>query len=119
MVKRVFGKVDGTSVIFECKQGDIWQVPVPLDEDGEYIVEIIAEDEAGNRSYVTKLLLCKTPTGIIAKIISGFYFGQVLPKIYSCHAMCGKPYFIEENMTFTRKAYWIEEVTVCRESSLI
>lgn len=56
MVKRVFGKVDGTVVIYEYVGGDRWEVPVPLDNDGEYIVEVIAEDEAGNQAFATRLL---------------------------------------------------------------
>lgn len=55
-VTRVIGTVDGVEVILQCAQGDVWQVPVPLDQDGEYIVEIIAEDEAGNQSYLARML---------------------------------------------------------------
>lgn len=56
MIKRVFGKVDGTEVNYDHKKGDWWNVPVPFDRDGEYVVEIIAEDEAGNQSFLTRLL---------------------------------------------------------------
>ena len=31
-------------------------MPVPLDTDGEYVVEVIAEDEAGNQSFLAKML---------------------------------------------------------------
>lgn len=56
MVTKVWGRVDGKDVIFSYAQGDVWQVPVPLDLDGEYVVEILAEDEAGNQSYLARLL---------------------------------------------------------------
>ena len=55
-VTRVFGRVDGVEVILERVQGDVWQVPVPLDCDGEYVVEILAEDAAGNRSFMARML---------------------------------------------------------------
>ena len=55
-VARVFGRVDGVEVILEHVQGDVWQVPVPLDRDGEYVVEMIAEDAAGNRSFMARML---------------------------------------------------------------
>lgn len=55
-VSRVIGTVDGVEVIFAQKEGDRWEVPVPADEDGEYVVEIMAEDEAGNRAYMAKML---------------------------------------------------------------
>lgn len=55
-VVRVFGRVDDVEVILQQAEGGRWNVPVPLDQDGEYVVEIIAEDEAGNQSYMAKML---------------------------------------------------------------
>ena len=56
MVKRVFGRVDGCEVELNRSEGDWWNVPVPFDTDGEYVVEILAEDEAGNQAYIAKML---------------------------------------------------------------
>ena len=47
-VARVFGLVDGIEVILQKVDEDRWSVPVPFDADGEYVVEVVAEDEAGN-----------------------------------------------------------------------
>ena len=55
-VARVFGRVDGAEVILQQAGGDRWNVPVPLDIDGDYVVEIMAEDEAGNQTYLSKML---------------------------------------------------------------
>lgn len=55
-VSRVFGRVDGVEVILNKVEGDRWGVPVPFDSDGEYVVEIVAEDEAGNQTYLAKML---------------------------------------------------------------
>ena len=55
-VARVFGRVDGGEVILQQAGGDRWNVPVPLDIDGDYVVEIMAEDEAGNQTYLSKML---------------------------------------------------------------
>ena len=60
MIVRVFGRVDGTDVIYNHTQGDTWQVQVPLDRDGEYAVEIIAEDDTGNRTYLARMLYTVT-----------------------------------------------------------
>ena len=46
MVKRVFGRVDGCEVELNRSEGDWWNVPVPFDTDGEYVVEIHARDQA-------------------------------------------------------------------------
>ena len=58
MVKRVFGRVDGCEVELNRSEGDWWNVPVPFDTDGEYVVEILAEDEAGNQAYNSKDVVC-------------------------------------------------------------
>lgn len=55
-VARVFGLVDGIEVILQKVDEDRWSVPVPFDADGEYVVEIMAEDEAGNQTYLSKML---------------------------------------------------------------
>lgn len=55
-LKRVYGKVDGMEVVLSHQEGDLWQIQIPTDRDGEYVVEIIAEDEAGNKAYITKIL---------------------------------------------------------------
>ena len=60
MIVRVFGRVDGVEVIYNHIQGDIWQVPVPLDQDGEYAVGIIAEDDTGNQTYLARMLYTVT-----------------------------------------------------------
>lgn len=56
MVTRVFGKVDGVSVIYDHVERDRWEVPVPDDDDGEYVVEIIAENDSGNQTFLTRML---------------------------------------------------------------
>ena len=53
-VARVFGLVDGVEVILQKADEDRWNVPVPFDADGEYVVEVVAEDEAGNQTYLSK-----------------------------------------------------------------
>lgn len=103
-VERVFGTVDGTEVILEHTQGDIWQVPVPLDKDGEYVVEIIAEDGAGNRSYLAKMLfavntalLCMhvEPVPFYGSLMAPGYAGSVAPAPF--HAALQPCWFRAEN----------------------
>ena len=81
-VARVFGRVDGAEVVMEQTQGDIWSVPVPLDYDGEYVVEIIAEDGAGNQSYMAKMLLCVDSSGLCVQVLPIPYFAELLDSIY-------------------------------------
>lgn len=90
MVTRVFGTVDGTEVVLERVEGNRWNVPVPLDRDGEYVVEIIAEDDAGNRSYIANMLytveagnICihvlPLKDYIFSLVMDGYQFDRVFP----------------------------------------
>ena len=84
MVKRVFGKVDGIEVNYDHSKGDCWNVPVPLDIDGEYVIEVIAEDEAGNQSFITRLLYTVKGENICVHQLplSGYLFDKVERKLY-------------------------------------
>lgn len=82
-VARVFGRVDGSEVVMEQTQGDVWSVPVPLDQDGEYVVEIIAEDGAGNQSYMAKMLFCVDSSMLCAYVIPAPYYAELLEDRYS------------------------------------
>ncbi len=89
MVKRVFGKVDGADVILQQK-GDRWTVSVPFDSDGEYVVEIMAEDEAGNISYVSKMLFLVNKAMIRSYMIPLPYYATLLPNSISAELMKGE-----------------------------
>lgn len=81
-IKRVFGTVDGAEVIMEQAEGDRWSVPVPLDQDGEYVVEIIAEDEAGNQSYMAKMLFCVDSSRLCVHVLPLPYMAMVMEDPY-------------------------------------
>ena len=83
-VTRVFGRVDGVEVVMEQTAVDRWSVPVPLDLDGEYVVEVIAEDGAGNRSYLARMLFCVDSSRLYAHVIPLRYFSEVIPDRYQC-----------------------------------
>lgn len=86
-VARVFGCVDGSEVVMESAQGDIWSVPVPLDQDGEYVVEIIAEDDAGNQSYMAKMLFCVDSSGLCVQVLPIPYFAELLDNVYCANVL--------------------------------
>lgn len=56
MVTRVYGRVEGESVIFTLSDNNVWNCNVPAVPDGEYVVELYAEDEAGNVTYFATIL---------------------------------------------------------------
>lgn len=51
VVVSVYGRVNGHDVIFESKGNDYWQCKPGMPEDGIYITEVWAKDEAGNIGY--------------------------------------------------------------------
>lgn len=51
MVTALFGKCNGADIIFTPKGEGRWSAAVPATEDKTYIIEVWAEDEAGNVSY--------------------------------------------------------------------
>lgn len=57
MIKRVYGTADNISLTFEMDAATgLWQAAVPSDADGEYVVALYAEDEAGNTAYMATVL---------------------------------------------------------------
>lgn len=56
MVTRVYGHVEGVEVIFTPAGNDTWNCTVPKVPDGEYVVDLYAEDEAGNIAYTATIL---------------------------------------------------------------
>lgn len=56
MVTRAWGSANGQMILFVHTGGDRWEATVPFDDDGEYIVELYAEDNAGNTGYLCTML---------------------------------------------------------------
>ena len=51
MVTRVFGKAGQYDLEFTKTSEGLWTAAVPFVESCEYVVDLYAEDEAGNISY--------------------------------------------------------------------
>ena len=77
MIKRVYGKLDGVDIILQEKSGK-WVVAVPINTNGAYIVEIIAEDDAGNIAYLTKMLFLVDKAGVHSYLVPLDYQGELL-----------------------------------------
>lgn len=94
MVVKVTGKVDGQEVIFEYSEGDRWNITVPYELDGMYVVEVTAEDDAGNIAFCTKMLLIVDPATLCVQLIPYDYMVEVIPDeycvdvVHPCHGRC-------------------------------
>ena len=85
-IARVYGTVCGIDIVLEHTKGDIWQVPVPLLPDGKYIVEVYAEDDAGNISYVAKYLYTFDSANFTASFVPYVWQSRVVFDDFSAAA---------------------------------
>lgn len=85
MIVKVSGKVDGQDVIFERSEGNSWNITVPYDLDGMYVIEVTAENDAGNVAYCTKMLLIVDPATLCVKLVPLDYMVEVVPEEYEMH----------------------------------
>lgn len=85
MIVKVSGKVDGQDVIFERSEGNQWNITVPYDLDGMYVIEVTAENDAGNAAYCTKMLLIVDPATLCVKLVPLDYMVEVVPEEYETH----------------------------------
>lgn len=57
-IKRVWGTIDGVDTTFTFnEEKGVWQAEVPATQRGFYTMVLYAEDEAGNESFLTELVV--------------------------------------------------------------
>jgi hypothetical protein len=68
-VAKVYGKVDGHDVIFQrSEDAGRWTTTVPASQTGTYIMELWAEDEAGNVGYFATIKVTFDPSQLCVAI---------------------------------------------------
>lgn len=68
MVVRVYGSANGVDIVFTPIGDDRWECAVPKFPSGEYVVDLYAEDEAGNIGYAATILFIVNAKHIVTKI---------------------------------------------------
>lgn len=56
MIVKVWGSVNSNPIVFTPGSNDVWTCQVPAVEDGEYVVDLYAVDDAGNEAYTATIL---------------------------------------------------------------
>lgn len=83
MIKRVYGYYNnGPEIEFSLMEDGTWKTKIPSSEDGEYIVDVYAEDEAGNTSYYAAMLFIVKAHEIVSVRILSRYYANRLDKAY-------------------------------------
>lgn len=77
MVKSVYGKLDGVDIVLRQENGK-WTVPIPININGVYVVEIIAEDTCGNSAYLAKMLFVVNKIVVNSYLIPLDYQGELI-----------------------------------------
>lgn len=76
MVKRVYGESNGQAILFSRAEGDKWETTVPFVDDGEYVTELYAEDEAGNTAYLCSMLWVITGHELVSYLVPRGFNGS-------------------------------------------
>lgn len=56
MINTLHGTVNSSPIIFQRNDDNTWSCEVPYIENGEYVVELYAQDDAGNETYFATIL---------------------------------------------------------------
>lgn len=66
-VAKLIGRADEFELVFKQNERGLWETTVPFDDDGVYIIDLLAVDEAGNESRFAKALFTVDATNIHCK----------------------------------------------------
>lgn len=81
MVMRLWGRADLYELAFSPldNEGEQWSAAVPADmEDGQYAVELYAEDDSGNVAYWTGMLYLNKSECVSVRIVADVF------KVWMC-----------------------------------
>lgn len=56
MITKVYGSCNSISVTFTLNDRGRWETVYPIEQSGRYILELYAEDEAGNTGYLATMM---------------------------------------------------------------
>lgn len=68
MVVKVYGSCEGASIVFTPMGDDLWECDVPISKSGQYVIDLYAEDDAGNIAYTATILFIVDTKHLTVKI---------------------------------------------------
>lgn len=102
-IVKMVGKVGGNAIIFSRDGSGFWMAAVPKDINGEFIVEVIAFDEAGNEAYSSSMLFIVDASALSVKIIPLQFAYKVLDSEYKEKLSLSDFVFYSSNSDFKFK----------------
>jgi hypothetical protein len=82
-ISKMVGAIDGNEIIFRKDSSGFWTAAVPKDLSGEFIVEVIAYDDAGNQAYSSNMLFIVDPYQLGVQIMPLEYAYRVLDENFN------------------------------------
>ena len=73
MIRRVYGKANSADVTLTYKEDGRWETIIPSSPDGEYVIEIWAEDYAGNEAYIATVKYIYDTKNLCWKVVFDNY----------------------------------------------
>lgn len=122
---RVIGNINGSRIEF-TQTGKRWEVIFPASADGEYVAEISAVDDAGNRGYLCTMLFAINGHTVRGYVVSRGFSGtaemceyQNIPRMEGFFAQLtaagytGGPNNVTYSQKIIERGYALERVIHC------
>lgn len=118
MVVRVYGSTNGVDITFTPIGDDRWECAVPRVPSGEYVVDLYAEDEAGNIGYAATMLFVVNAKHIITDVRWLNIAANSTLILFSAFSSSDTPKPVESTTVYTHQIHMQNfkmEVTRCEK----
>ncbi len=118
MVVRVYGSANGVDITFTPIGDDRWECIVPRVPSGEYVVDLYAEDEAGNIGYAATMLFVVNAKHIITDVRWLNIAANSTLTLFSAFGRSDAPKPVESTTVYTHQIHMQNfkmEVTRCEK----
>ena len=118
MVVRVYGSANGVDITFTPIGDDRWECTVPRVPSGEYVVDLYAEDEAGNIGYAATMLFIVNAKHIITDVRWLNIAANSTLTLFSAFGRSDAPKPVEATTVYTHQIHMQKfkmEVTRCEK----
>lgn len=118
MVVRVYGSANGVDITFTPIGDDRWECAVPRVPSGEYVVDLYAEDEAGNIGYAATMLFIVNAKHIITDVRWLNIAANSTLTLFSAFGRSDAPKPVESTTVYTHQIHMQNfkiEVTRCEK----
>lgn len=89
MITKVYGTANNIDIVFKHKHKNIWEVKVPANACGEYVIEVWAENDRGGKAYLCSLLFAISGVDLKLYILPAGYKTELGKRFTDSICGCG------------------------------